>query len=88
MAFENNQYRVHLAFKNHSEVLPDRFNVARSRLISLKRKLNSNPPLLQEYDQITKDYLKAAFTLIYILTIYILLVHKVIYKWPHLYIKT
>ena len=34
------------------------FNVARSRLISLKRKLNSNPTLLHEYDQIMKDYLK------------------------------
>ena len=30
---------------------------------------------------------KAAFTLIYILIIYILLVDKVIYKWPNLYIK-
>ena len=32
--------------------------MARSRLISLKRKLNSNPTLLHEYDQIIKDYLK------------------------------
>ena len=31
---------------------------------------------------------KAAFTLIYILTVYIFLVNKVIYKWPSLYIKT
>ena len=31
--------------------------------------------------------LKAAFTFIYILIAYILLVNKVIYKWPYLYIK-
>ena len=31
---------------------------------------------------------KAAFTLIYKLIIYILLVNKVMYKWPYLYIKT
>ena len=29
LAFENNQYCVNLLFKNHSEVLPDNFNVAR-----------------------------------------------------------
>ena len=58
LAFENNRYCVNLPFKNHSEVLPDNFNVARSRLISLKRKLNSNPTLLNEYYQIIKDYLK------------------------------
>ena len=57
-AFENNRYCVNLPFNNYSEVLPDNFNVARSRLISLKRKLNSNPTLLHEYDQIMKDYLK------------------------------
>ena len=33
-------------------------------------------------------YNKAAFALIYILIVYILLVKKVIYKWSHLYIKT
>ena len=33
LAFENNQYSVNLSFKNHSEVLPDNFNVARSRLL-------------------------------------------------------
>ena len=32
--------------------------MARSRLTSLKRKLNSNPTLFHEYDQIMKDYLK------------------------------
>ena len=58
LAFENNRYCVNLPFKNHSEVLPDNFNAARSRLISLKRKLNSNPTLLHEYDQIIKDYLE------------------------------
>ena len=31
---------------------------------------------------------KVAFTLIYILTVYILLVNKMVYKWLHLYIKT
>ena len=51
LAFENNRYCVTLPFKNYSEVLPDNFNVARSRLISLKRKLNSKPTLLHEYDQ-------------------------------------
>ena len=56
--FENNRYCVTLPFKNHSEVLPDIFNVARSCLISLKRKLNSNPTLLHEYDQIIKNCLK------------------------------
>ena len=49
---------LNLPFKNHSEVLPDNFNVARSRLFSLKRKLNSNPTFLHEYDQIMKDNLK------------------------------
>ena len=32
--------------------------MVRSRLIYLKRKLNSNPTLLHEYDQIIEDYLK------------------------------
>ena len=59
MAFENNRYCVTLPFKNHSEVLRDNFNVTRSRLISLKRKLNSNLTWLHEYDQIIKDYLKS-----------------------------
>ena len=30
----------------------------------------------------------AAFTLVYLLIVYILLVNKIIYKWLHLYIKT
>ena len=59
LAFKNNRYCVNLPLKNHYLIiLPDNFNVARSRLISLKRKLNSNPTLLHEYDQIMKDYLK------------------------------
>ena len=33
-------------------------------------------------------YFKAAFTLIYILIVNILSANKIIYKWPHLYIKT
>ena len=57
LAFENNRYCVTLPFKNHSEVLPDNFNMARSHLVSLKRKWNSNPILLREYDKIIKDYL-------------------------------
>ena len=32
-------------FQESFKVLPDNFNVAKSRLISLKRKLNSNPTL-------------------------------------------
>ena len=36
---------------------------------------------------IWSDY-KAAFTLIYILIVNILSANKIIYKWPHLYIKT
>ena len=47
MAFENNRYCVTLPFKNHSEVLPDNFN--------------SNPTLLDEYNQIIKDYLLKNF---------------------------
>ena len=31
---------------------------------------------------------KAAFTVIYILIVNILSANKIIYKWPHLYIKT
>ena len=59
LAFKNNRHCVNLPLKNHYLIiLPDNFNVARSRLISLKRKLNSNPTLLHEYDQIMKDYLK------------------------------
>ena len=50
LTFENNRYCLNLSFNNHSEVLHDNFNVARSRLISLKRKFNSNPKLLHEYD--------------------------------------
>ena len=30
LAFENNQYCVTLPFKNHSEILPENFNLARS----------------------------------------------------------
>ena len=35
-----------------------------------------------------RPYRKVAFTLIYVLIVYIFLVNKVIYKWPYLYIKS
>ena len=35
-----------------------------------------------------KAFFKVAFTRIYTLIVYILLVNKVIYKWSYLYIKT
>ena len=35
-----------------------------------------------------RPYPKVAFTLIYVLIVYIFLVNKVIYKWPYLYIKS
>ena len=43
--------------------------------------------LLAILEKLGKSF-KAAFTLIYILIVYILLVHKIIYKWPQLYVKT
>ena len=35
-----------------------------------------------------RPYPKVAFTLTYVLIVYIFLVTKVIYKWPYLYIKS
>ena len=41
-----------------------------------------------DVNKVLKTKSLAAFTLIYILIFYVIVVNKKIYKWPHLHIKT
>ena len=52
------RYTVPLPEKPHHELLPDNYNISMSRLLSLKRKLEANPDLLNEYDEIIESYLQ------------------------------
>ena len=57
-AFNGSRYVVKLPFKPDHELIPDNFDVCRSRLKSLKRKLDSNN-MVAHYERIFNDYEKA-----------------------------
>ena len=55
--FKNGKrYVTKLPFKSEHDMLPDNFEMCKQRLKSLKKRLNNNPELLNEYDKIIADY--------------------------------
>ena len=44
--------------KEFHDVLPDNYQLAKNRFISLQNQLEKNEPLLNEYEAILKEYLK------------------------------
>ena len=58
IAFNGSRYVVKLPFKPDHELIPDKCDVCRDRLKSLKRKLNANE-MFENYGRIFEDYEKA-----------------------------
>ena len=58
LSFENEHYSTKLPLKEFHDVLPDNYQLAKNRFISLKSQLEKNEPLLNEYEVILKEYLK------------------------------
>ena len=56
--FDNERYIVKLPFKSCHEFLPDNYRLSLNRLMSLRRRLDKNPKLLETYHSIFKDYEK------------------------------
>ena len=54
--FNGERYVTKLPFKEHDDLLPDNFQLSKNRLATLKKRLNKNPQLLSDYDQIFKQY--------------------------------
>ena len=57
MKFVDSRYSVKLPFNIDTGVLPDNYSLAKSRLRNLKSRLDKNPALLKNYNNIIKDYL-------------------------------
>ena len=55
------RYTVPLPEKQHHELLPDNYNVSMSRLLSLRKKLEADPKLLREYNDIISSFLHEGF---------------------------
>lgn len=55
--FVDGKYQVRLPFKEDHQLLPDNFQVAKSRLCSVLRRLRSNPQVLRQYDEVIKEHL-------------------------------
>ena len=55
LKFAHSRYSVKLAFKIHTEVLPDNYLLTKSRLHNLKSRLDKNPTLLKNYNSIVND---------------------------------
>ena len=53
--FINGRYQVGLPWKQDHPVLPDNYALCKRRLQSTLAKLKANPPLMNDYRQITKD---------------------------------
>ena len=56
ISFNGKRYVTKLPFKSEHDMLPDNFEMCKQRLKSLKKRLNNNPELLNEYDKIIADY--------------------------------
>ena len=56
--FVNGHYQVRLPFKDDHPVIEDNYTLALRRLETLKAKLDKDPKLLQQYDQIMKNQFK------------------------------
>ena len=57
MKFNRNRFSVKLPLKEMHPILLDNFNFCERRLKKLKCRLDQNPELLKEYDDIFKDQL-------------------------------
>ena len=57
LSFENGRYSTKLPFKEFYEALPDNYQLAVKRFSYLKRSLNKDKTLLDEYNKIFNDYL-------------------------------
>ena len=54
--FNGTRYVTRLRFKDNSAFLPDNYEHTKHRLLSLKNKLDRNKELLNDYNNIFKDY--------------------------------
>ena len=54
--FNGGIYVTELPFKLHHEILSDNFQFSRNRLMSLRRKLDKDPEIFNNYDQIFNEY--------------------------------
>ena len=57
LEFNGNRYETKISFKEHSEILPDDYQLTQCRLKGLKRSLDKNKILLAEYNNILKEYI-------------------------------
>ncbi len=57
--FDGKHYEVKLPFREEHPLLPDNHTGSVKRLNSLISRLNTNPNLLQEYDNIIQDQVKS-----------------------------
>lgn len=55
--FNGERYEVSLPLKENHELLPDNFQVSKSRLNSLLRRLKSKPEMLEHYNEVIQDQL-------------------------------
>ena len=55
--FNGERYEVSLPLKENHELLPDNFQVSKSRLNSLLRRLKSRPGMLEHYNEVIQDQL-------------------------------
>lgn len=53
-----NRYKVALPWKNNHDVLPTNYGLAKGRLISLMKRLKTDPTLLKNYNEILMSQLK------------------------------
>ena len=57
--YVNHRYEVKLPFKENQPMIEDNYNLSIKRLGNLKRKLDKNPTLMIEYDEIIQSQIKA-----------------------------
>ena len=57
LKFIRKRYETKLPFKEHSEILPDNYQLTQCRLKRLKRSLDKNKILLAEYNNIIREYI-------------------------------
>ena len=55
--FSGTRYEASLPFKQDHPVIPDNYRLAHGRLFSLLKRLNSEPQILHQYDNVIKEQL-------------------------------
>ena len=56
--FDGERYVNKLPFKEEHEIIPDNYEVSYKRAVSLRKRLEAKPELLESYDAIFDDYLQ------------------------------